>query len=184
MADTAPAPHPAVAPFALAASDGSVRLAALADGAVLQVVARRGRRPDAAALAALGDGTPHAVRPTGPDGWLIVGDMPLAAAEIRRRAAAIAAEAVLVDASHGWTRLVLSGPGAADLAATGTGIDLDPAAFPPGASAATLYGLVAVHLTRTGPDAFEILVPRSYGRDLADGLAAAIRRRAGDAPAG
>ncbi|WP_281409438.1 sarcosine oxidase subunit gamma family protein, partial [Oharaeibacter diazotrophicus] len=114
--------------------------------------------------------------------WLIAGDAPLAPDEIRRRAAAIAADAVVLDVGHGWTRLVLSGPSAADLAATGTGIDLDPAAFPPGASAATLYGLVAVHLTRTGPDAFEMLVPHSYARDLADGLAAAIRRRAGGSP--
>ena len=107
------------------------------------------------------------LRPAGPDSWLIVGDRPLSAAE---RETALGADIALVDLSHGRERLEISGPGAARKLAAGVAIDLSPSAFPEGASCETLFGPIAIHLTRTGPDRFEIFVSRSYAMSLWRGL--------------
>lgn len=143
-----------------------VRLTALAEGHVLQVVARRDAMVPAERLAALGDGGSHAVRSNGPGQWLVVGDAALSFDESRARAAAIADLAHGFDQSHGRVRIGVDGPGAENLLATGTGVDLAQAAFPVGASANALFRHVSVHLTRTGVDAFELVVPRSFAADL------------------
>lgn len=63
-------------------------------------------------------------------------------------------------------RIGVSGAGACDLLSRGTGADLSPDRFAQGTTLLTLYGHIGIHLTRLGPDAFEIMVLRSYADSL------------------
>ncbi len=164
MADVAPLHTLALPATPALVPARAVEISALPEGHVLAVAIRRGRALTAADLALLGDGSPQAVRPAGPGRWLVVGDAPLTAAEVEARARALQGAASLFDLGHGRVRLAVRGPGAADLLATGVTIDL--AGLAVGASAACLFRHVAVHLTRTGADAYEILVARSFAADL------------------
>jgi sarcosine oxidase subunit gamma len=166
MVETVLAPATALAHAPVDLPSRRVRLTPLAEGHVLQVVARHGATVPAERLAALGDGGSHAVRPNGPGQWLLVGDAALSFDEGRARAAAITDLAHVFDQSHGRLRIGLDGPGAEDLLATGIGVDLAHAAFPVGTSVNALFRHVSVHLTRTGADAFELVVPRSFAADL------------------
>lgn len=147
-----------------------VRLTALAEGHILTVMARAGADMTAERLAALGDGSPYAVRPLGPGQWLIVGAAVLSGATVRETAATLAGTASLFDGSHARVRLAIAGVGAADLLATGVGLDLRDQAFAIGASAATLFRHIAVHLTRTGATTYELIVARSFAQSLWDEL--------------
>lgn len=147
-----------------------VQLSALAEGHVLTVMARKGAEVSFASLAALSEGTPHAVHPLGPGQWLIVGDTVLSGAAVRAKAETIAEIASLFDGSHARVRIALAGAGAADLIATGVGLDLRDHAFPIGASAPTLFRHIAVHLTRTGATSYEFIVARSFAQSLWDEL--------------
>jgi len=91
------------------------------------------------------------VRNAGPRRWLLIGDAPFAES----------ADFKLIDLSLARERLELSGPGAAAKLATGTSV-----ALADGASAQTLFGALAIHLTRTGPQSYEILVARSFAASL------------------
>jgi len=53
-----------------------------------------------------------------------------------------------------------------DLLATGTGIDFDPTAFPPGQSVRTRVGNTQALIHRQAVDAFELHVPRSHARSF------------------
>ncbi len=164
MVDPASLHRPAlpVAPAVLPRRD--VEIAALPEGHVLMVSARKGAVVPADALARLGSGSPLAVRPVGPGQWLVVGDAPLSPADVADRGAALAGAAGLFDLGHGRVRIAIRGAGAADLLATGVAIDLD--GLPVGGSAACLFRHVAVHLTRTDTQAFELIVARSFAADL------------------
>ncbi len=52
----------------------------------------------------------------------------------------------------------------------GWDVSVDLEAMAIGASAATLYGPIGAHLTRTGPEAWEILVLRSFADSLRQDL--------------
>lgn len=144
------------------------RLSAAPDGHVLQVLAAPGAADLPARLAALADGDPWAVRPAGPDQFYVVGAAPLPAAEVARRCAVLGDAGTLIDQSHGRVRMVLSGPGARAKLATGTALDLADRAFSVGASAETQFIHVGMHITRTAPETYELLVFRSFSRCLWD----------------
>lgn len=162
--------EPAIAPPRDVTLPSGVQLAALAEGHILTAMARTGADVSAAGVAALGDGAAHAVRPLGPGQWLIVGDAVLSGATVRAKAEQWADRASLFDASHARVRISLSGSGAVDLIASGVGLDLRDHAFPVGSSAPTLFRHIAVHLTRTGPMSYELIVARSFAQSLWDEL--------------
>jgi heterotetrameric sarcosine oxidase gamma subunit len=92
----------------------------------------------------------------GPDEWLVLAadtdPLPLTAG---------AALASVVDVSHGWLGIVVSGPRAAWCINAFNALDLDPAAFPPGACTRTLFGKAPVVLWRVAAAEFRLEVARS-----------------------
>lgn len=113
-----------------------------------------------------------AVRPAGPQTWIVIGDAPLSPGDLAQRESELGGAVALVDLTHGRERLEISGPGAARKLAAGVAVDLASSAFPVGASCQTLCGHIAVHLTRTGPESFELIVGRSLAHDLWRALSA------------
>lgn len=165
MADRPPPRRPAL-PFApVERADGRLRIAPLPEGLAVEVAARPGSAPSPAALQALAGGAPHAVRRLGPGRWLVIADAREPADPL-----ALAGTADVFDLSHARVRLLVEGPGAEALLATGVGVDLSPGAFPVGAGAPMLFRRHAVHLCRTGPERFELVVARSFARDLWEDL--------------
>jgi sarcosine oxidase, subunit gamma len=141
-------------------------------GHVLQVMAFDHRADLAADLAAMAEPEGFSVRGAGAGNWYIVGVAERSGADVARIAARLGEVAAVVDQTHGRLRFVLSGKRAAALLMRGVGVDLALKAFGVGASAATQYGDIGVHLTRTAADRFEILVARSFAESLWDELAA------------
>lgn len=95
----------------------------------------------------------------GPDEWLLL-------AEEDAAAPAIAAPHALVEVSHRQLAFAVEGPGAALLLNEGCPLDLDTAAFPPGACTRTLFGKVEILLWRRAADAFEVEAARSFAAPL------------------
>lgn len=157
-------PRPAL-PFPPRGDAAVLLIEPLAEGHVLHALAAPGAAVPVERLAALSDGTAHAVRPLSPGQWLVVGDAPLAAAQIRAKAEAASGLAVS-DQSHGRVRIALSGAGARFLLAKGCGVDFSAAAFPLGRSTPTLFNHVGIHVTRTAEDRFELLVLRGFAQSL------------------
>ena len=102
-----------------------------------------------------------ALRDAGPRAWLIVDDDIRPFAEAER---ALAPEGALVDISHGRARYEIEGPRARAKLATGTAVDLS--VFADGAACETMFNHIAIHLTRTGADRFEILTGLSFAESL------------------
>jgi sarcosine oxidase subunit gamma len=140
-------------------------------------------RGDAAALPAIGAGfgvTPpdaplasavaggRAALWLGPDEWLLL-------AEGGAPPPPAAPGASLIDISHRHLAYALEGPAAAPALNEGCPLDLDPAAFPPGACTRTLFGKVEILLWRRGEAAFEIEVARSFAAPLRALLEEALR---------
>lgn len=175
MPDFVSAPKPALAHAPLCASDGSFVLEPLPQGRLIQALAS----PSADAhdvVARLSDvaGTGlFAVRPYAPGQWFVIGDAPLVPGEAAQLEQAVGTDVALSDQSHGRTRLALEGTRARDVLACGCALDLADAAFPVGRSAQTLFGHVGVHVTRTEPERFELVVLRSFAADLWEELAQA-----------
>jgi sarcosine oxidase subunit gamma len=78
--------------------------------------------------------------------------------------------ASVLDQNDGQVAIGIAGGSVRAALAKGIAVDLHPESFKPGDVAATLLGHIPVHLTRTGTDDFEILVPRSYAASLWDSL--------------
>ena len=127
-------------------------------------------RPMGHMLLALGfpgaEAPAFAARPAGPLTWIVIGEAPLGPADLAQREAELGGAVALVDITHGRERLEISGPGAARKLAGGVAVDLAASAFRVGASCQTLCGHIAVHLTRTGLESFELIVGRSLAHDL------------------
>jgi sarcosine oxidase subunit gamma len=102
--------------------------------------------------------------------WAGFGLWLLQAADPGERLAGLAA---VTDQSDAWCGLALSGPAAPEVLARLVPLDLDPAAFTPGAAARSL--LRHVPLLIVAGDGFELFVPRSYGRTAVGDLVAAMR---------
>jgi sarcosine oxidase subunit gamma len=151
---------------------------------IVTIMARKGR---AEALAtALSDGFGLALpgpgqsatapdlmlRWAGPEQWLAIADGGRDGELHRRLATALADMASLVDQSHGRVAIVIAGPRARAVLAKGTAVDLHPSRFRPGQVAMTQMAHVGIHLTQTAPDAFELLVFRSFAESLVEFLTA------------
>lgn len=171
MADLAPAYRPVLAFAPLGTLETPLRLAALPEGRVIHALATvRGVDLDDRLAAIAGD-APFSVRAYAPGQWFLVGDTPLRPGDLARLAEQVAGQLALSEQSHGRVRLSIEGPAARHLLAKGTGVDLGEAVFPVGRSAPTLYGHVGIHLTRTAPERYELIVLRSFAVDLWEQLA-------------
>ncbi|MFO1143451.1 MAG: sarcosine oxidase subunit gamma [Amaricoccus sp.] len=100
----------------------------------------------------------------GLDLWLVEGDAPQGLAGL----------AAVCDQSDAWAGLRLTGTHADAVLARLVPLDLDRAAFPPGAVARSLLRHVPLILV-AGDPGFELLVPRSYAGTAVTELAAAMR---------
>jgi heterotetrameric sarcosine oxidase gamma subunit len=110
----------------------------------------------------------------GPGQWLIV--RAPAATQLADKLAGVCAEdAAVVDLSHARSVLRFEGEGARDVLASGTGIDLRPAHFAPGACALTALGKIGALLHALAPDTIDVYVPRSYAQAFAEWLEHAAR---------
>ena len=78
----------------------------------------------------------------------------------------LAEHAALTDQTDAWVAVELSGADSQAVLARLVPVDLGNRAFPRNATARTLLGHLNVSLTRTGDDAFLILVFRSMARTL------------------
>jgi sarcosine oxidase subunit gamma len=118
----------------------------------------------------------------GPDEWLLLAPAGESAAIERALADALAGEpASVVDVGHRQVALELAGADAAELLAAGCPLDLDEAAFPPGACTRTLFDKAEIALWRRAPDAFRIEVACSFAPYLEAMLDLARRDLAADA---
>jgi sarcosine oxidase subunit gamma len=141
-------------------TDGGYRLRRLPTGRIWVAVSFGA--PLAGRLAALAP-QPFALREAGPRAWLIVDDDIRPFAEAERD---LAPDGALVDISHGRARYEIDGPRARAKLATGTAVDISSAAFAQGAASETMFNHIGIHLTRTGPDRFEILTGLSFADSL------------------
>ncbi len=85
----------------------------------------------------------------------------------------------LTDQSDGWAAMRLTGAQAEQVLARLTPIDLRPAHFKRGHTARTLMGHMSVSITRTGPQAFDILCFRSMAATAVHEIHAAMSALAG-----
>ena len=129
---------------------GGARVTALPEGGVLHLLARAG------APAPELDG----LRAAGPGQWFLVSEAPADVAALAARFPDLA----ICDQGHGRVRIAVEGPRAAEMLAKGTAVDLERMAV--GASAQTLIGPIGAHLTRTGDQAFELMVLRGFADSL------------------
>ena len=113
-------------------------------------------------LTSMVDG-PRAALWLGPDEWLWLGAAP-------PEAEGLAA----IDIGHRHLGFALEGPGATAVLNEGCPLDLDAAAFPPGACTRTVFGTIEIILWRRGAESFEIEVARSFAAALRSLLQAAI----------
>ena len=113
----------------------------------------------------------------GPDEWLLSGPEGEAAQIAVDVGAALAGlHHALVDVSHHYVALSVSGPRAADVINSGCPLDLSPAAFPVGQATRTLLGKAQVVLAKTDDlPAFEIACGRSFAAYVHDFLLEAAR---------
>jgi sarcosine oxidase subunit gamma len=113
----------------------------------------------------------------GPDEWLLSGPEGEAAPIAVDVGAALAGlHHSLVDVSHHYVALSVSGPRAADVINSGCPLDLSPAAFPVGHATRTLLGKAEVILAKTDDlPAFEIACARSFAAYVHDFLLEASR---------
>jgi sarcosine oxidase, subunit gamma len=114
----------------------------------------------------------------GPDEWLVLAEDGRAAeleAAIRRSPLSGPWLSV-VDLSHGYARLLLTGPAARETLAKGCALDLDPGAFGAKACVQTLVARVRalLRLTNREAPAIELWVRNSYARHIAVWLMAVI----------
>jgi sarcosine oxidase, subunit gamma len=98
----------------------------------------------------------------GPDEWLLVAPTEQAGLATRLARALSELPHSLVEVSQRQLALLVHGPYAATLLASGCPLDLDPAAFPVGMCTRTMLGKAEVVLWRTDPESFRLEVWRSF----------------------
>ncbi len=163
---------------------GALRLEHLPVPAIAWIAPAPGR--EAAVTQALkqvvGAGFPAPGRATGKAGtrcvWFAHGQALLLAAAVPALA-----DAAVVDQSHGWAVLRLSGAGCEDVLARLVALDLRPERFRRGHAARTMARHVPLIVIRAGQGAFELVVPSSMVKTAIDDLARAMRIVAARAPA-
>jgi sarcosine oxidase subunit gamma len=142
---------------------------------ILLLLGRPGETRAADLTACLGAIAANGFRPAGPGQWFLVLDHVASPAEIDQITRAVAQHAMVVDQSHGRARLRVTGAGARRLLAKGTCVDLHPDAATVGLSTPTAFGHIAIHLSRTKPDSYELLVLRGFAETLWEDLCALAR---------
>ena len=103
----------------------------------------------------------------GPDRWLVRrgGNSEVRLQDEMVRA--LASFATIVDLSHGFALLNVSGPKVREALAKGFSIDLHPRVFRTGDTAMTTVSHITVQITQvTDEPVFEIAVPRSYAESF------------------
>lgn len=108
------------------------------------------------------------VRFCGPGEWLVVSETVAGDTIARQLSDLGSARASFVDQSDGRVVLRIHGPKVRSILAKCTAIDLHPDLFEIGQSANCQICHVAANLARTGQDAFEIIVMRSFAGFLFD----------------
>lgn len=148
---------------------GGVTLTEETPGALTAIAPFRGRDDDcsAALLAAHGLALPQPNRMTASVkaqavwfGWrmaLLIGPAP---------DPGLGRHAALTDLSDAWAIARLDGPGACDVLARLTPLDLRDAVFGQGHTARSELAHMAASITRVGPQAFRIIVFRSVARSF------------------
>ncbi|CAN7424542.1 MULTISPECIES: sarcosine oxidase subunit gamma family protein [Ensifer] len=127
---------------------------------------------EAAVQRALSSTPDLSLRYCGPGEWLVVSQVDTPVGLMRRLDMLCGTQAHVVDQSDGRVLLRLSGPSVRQILAKGIGVDLHPAAFALGGSTNVLCGHIGINLARTGENAFELIVSRSFAESLFDDLMA------------
>lgn len=94
----------------------------------------------------------------GPDEWLVLA--PETESALAQQAFSVPAS--IVDVSHAYVGIEVSGPRAAWCINAFNALDLDPHVFPVGACTRTLFGKVEIVLWHAEADVFRIEVTRSH----------------------
>ena len=151
-------------------SSSGIRLQALAEGYVVQVLENPGCGDITAFLGKLTNSAAYAVRPAAPGQWFLIGKETMPQEQMTTLLKALSPHAAGVDQSHGRIRIGIEGPMVERVLAKGTGVDIDLAAFAVGHATTTLIGHISAHITRVGEQAFEIMVLRGFAESLWDDL--------------
>lgn len=125
---------------------------------VYSVLAHAGH--EAAVEAALSGDSELSLRRCGPGEWLVVSRL-LSQQTVEERLSAVAGLSFL-DQSDGKVVMSIAGPSVRRILAKCVAVDLHADVFAEGFSANMLCCHVGANVARTGGDAFEIIVPRSY----------------------
>jgi sarcosine oxidase subunit gamma len=135
---------------------------------ILSVLAHAGQ--EAAVLAHLSGIEGMDARVCGPGEWMIVSAAGSRRAdEVAEELAAVSGASVS-DQSDGKVLLSIGGPSVRKILAKCLAVDLHPDVFSEGQSANMLCCHVAANLARTGPEMFEIMVPRSLAGSVFEEL--------------
>ncbi|NTJ61527.1 sarcosine oxidase subunit gamma [Agrobacterium rhizogenes] len=135
-------------------------LAVVRRPAIFSVLGRAGDQDGVlASLKALKD---VSVRDAGPREWFVVSETLGADSMARDLFTLDPARASFFEQSDGRVLLHISGPNVPRILAKCVAVDLHPQVFAEGHSANMLCCHVSANVARTGPDRFEIIVPRSY----------------------
>jgi sarcosine oxidase subunit gamma len=110
------------------------------------------------------------LRYIGPGEWLVVSEVRAAESLARELGRLDPERVAIAEQSDGRALLQISGPNVRAILAKCVAVDLHPAEFAEGHSANMLCCHVSANVSRTGPDIFEILVPRSFAAYLFDEL--------------
>lgn len=151
--------RPPVSELARTLGDGT-RMTLRTGGALLQLLSRPGSVDEAWIRQRIGVTSPIDFRHFSPGQWLLVSNDPLDQAVIAHE---LRDTVDLIDQSHGRVRLELAGPNVQDMLGFATGLDLHAGLA---TSITTLFGHIGVHVTRTAPDGFELIVLRSFAESL------------------
>lgn len=111
----------------------------------------------------------------GPDEWLLLAPAAQAGLATRLERALEGLPHSLVEVSHRQVGLLVHGPQAALLLASGCPLDLDPRAFPVGMCTRTMLAKAEVVLWRTAAEEFHLEVWRSFAPYVTQFLAEAAR---------
>lgn len=131
---------------------------------IVSVIARGGQaKALGEALKALRGVT---VQWAGPDQYVALAADKAEGALYRDLIQKLAGLASVSDQSHGRVVIRIAGPKARAVLAKGTPVDLHASVFPLGKSALTQMAHIGVHLSRTGPDTFDLSVFRGFSESF------------------
>lgn len=131
---------------------------------ILSVIARAGKGK--ALKMRLGELTGIAVQTAGPEQYFLIAEGREEGALHRDLKEKLLGVASVIDQSHGRVVIRIAGPKARAVLAKGTPVDVHESVFAEGASAMTQMAHVGVHLTRVGPDAFDLSVFRGFSENF------------------